>query len=108
MMKGFSLRIDLDNKIPAVYLSGDITSDAEPFLFSAYNEIMKKTKSVTIVFNFDNAHYINSSGISAFIKLLHQHNDINGKFIFTGMSDHRKKVIDIVGLTDYITITDEM
>jgi anti-anti-sigma factor len=107
-MKGFSLRIDLDNKIPSVYLSGDITSDASPLLFSAYNEIMKKTNAVTIVFNFDNAHYINSAGISAFIKVLRQHNDINGKFIFTGMSDHLKKVIDIVGLADYITITDEI
>ena len=106
-MKGFSLRIDLDNKIPQVFLNGDITSDAESFLFEAYNEIMKKTKAPTIVFNFNNAHYINSSGISAFIKLLHQHNDINGKFIFTGLSDHLKKVIDIVGLTDYITISDE-
>ena len=66
-MKGFSLRIDLDNKIPSVFLNGDITSDAETSLFSAYNEIMQKTKATTIVFNFDNAHYINSSGISAFI-----------------------------------------
>ena len=106
-MKGFSLRIDLDNKIPLIYLNGDITSDAESYLFTAYDDIMKKTKASTIIFNFDNAHYINSSGISAFIKLLHQHNDINGKFIFTGLSDHLKKVIDIVGLTDYITISDD-
>jgi len=107
-MKGFSLRIDFDNNIPSVYLNGDITSDAEPYLFEAYNEIMKKHRALTIIFNFDNAHYINSSGISAFIKLLHQHNEINGNFIFTGLSDHLKKVIDIVGLTDYITIRDEI
>ena len=107
-MKGFNLKIDFDNKMPSVYLNGDITSDADQYLFAAYNEIMKKTKAETIVFNFENAHYINSSGISAFIKLLHQHNDINGKFIFTGLSDHLKKVIDIVGLTDYINICDEI
>lgn len=105
-MKGFSLKIDLDNKIPLVYLSGDITSDAEPFLHDAYEEIMKKTKTPTIIFDFNDAHYINSSGISAFIKLIHRHNDYEGNFIFTGLSDHLKKVIDIVGLTEYITILD--
>ncbi len=105
-MKGFSLKIDLDNKIPVILLSGDITSDAEPFLHDAYEEIMKKKKAITIIFDFTNAHYINSSGISAFIKLIHKHNDFNGNFIFAGLSDHLKKVIDIVGLTEYITILD--
>lgn len=105
-MKGFSLKIDYDSKIPLVYLSGDITSDAEPFLHEAYEEIIKKTKTATIIFDFNNAFYINSSGISAFIKLIHKHNDYNGNFIFTGLSDHLKKVIDIVGLTEYITILD--
>lgn len=105
-MKGFSLKIDLENKIPVIFLSGDITSDAEPFLHDAYEEIMKKKKAITIIFDFTNAQYINSSGISAFIKLIHKHNDFNGNFIFTGLSDHLKKVIDIVGLTEYITILD--
>ena len=107
-MKGFSLTIDLDNKIPLVYLNGDITSDAESFLNDAYEKIIKEKKSTTIIFDFNNAHYINSSGISAFIKLIHRHNDLNGNIVFTGMSDHLKKVIDIVGLTEYITILDSI
>jgi len=105
-MKGFSLKINLENKIPLVYLNGDITSEAEHLLNDAYETIMKKSKSPTIIFDFSNAYYINSSGISAFIKLIHKHNDLNGNFIFTGLSDHLKKVIDIVGLTEYITILD--
>ena len=107
-MKGFSPKVDFDNKIPIVYLSGDITSDAEVLLLNAYDEIMKKRKVLTIIFDFNNAHYINSSGISAFIKLIHKHNDYNGNFIFAGLSDHLKKVIDIVGLTEYITILDSI
>ena len=34
------------------------------------------------------------------------HKEEDGDFVFTGLSEHLKKVMDIVGLTDYVKIFD--
>lgn len=103
-MYSFKLKWSLEKALPIIYLEGDITSEADPLLQEAYNEIKKQSKSTTYIFDFKKANYINSSGISAFIKLIHMHEDNNGNFIFIGLSEHLKKVMDIVGLTDFVKI----
>ncbi len=72
----------------------------------AYYEIRNNIKEKIYIFDFRKANYINSSGISSFIKIIHIHKEENGDFIFTGLSEHLKKVMDIVGLTDYVKIFD--
>ncbi len=105
-MNAFSLKWDIEKKIPVVYLEGDITSESDNTLKETYNEIKKKSKSRIYIFDFTNSTYINSSGISSFIKIIHLHKESNGEFIFTGLSEHLLKVMDIVGLTEYITISE--
>lgn len=105
-MNAFNLKWFLEKDIPVICLEGDITSDADQILKNTYSEIKKKSKSRVYIFDFNRSNYINSSGISSFIKIIHLHKESNGDFIFTGLSDHLKKVMDIVGLTEYITITE--
>ncbi len=105
-MSSFSLNWKIEKNFPIIFLDGDITSDADLPLEEAYFEIRKNIKERIYIFDFEKANYINSSGISSFIKIIHMHKEENGDFIFTGLSDHLKKVMDIVGLTDYVKIFD--
>jgi len=106
-MDNFNLKWKNKDEYPVIFMEGDITSSSEKLLIEAYKEINESTKdSQIIIFNFENVNYINSSGISSIIKLLQMQKNKNGDFIFIGLSDHFKKVMDIVGLTDFITIYD--
>ena len=73
-----------------------------------YYEIKNQVKSKIYIFDFERANYINSSGLSSFIKIIHLHKEEDGDFIFTGLSEHLKKVMDIVGLTDYVKICESI
>jgi len=105
-MSSFNLHWKIEKNFPVIFLDGDITSEADKLLEEVYFEISKQIKDKIYIFDFENANYINSSGISSFIKIIHMHKEENGDFIFTGLSDHLKKVMDIVGLTDYVKIFD--
>lgn len=105
-MNPFNLTWVIEREIPVIYLEGDITSESDQVLKDAYNEIKKKSRSRVFIFDFTKSNYINSSGISSFIKIIHLHKEANGDFIFTGLSDHLLKVMDIVGLTEYISISE--
>lgn len=104
-MKDFNLKWEIKNEYPIIYMDGDITSGSNVELFNAYEDICKSIKNSNIVlFDFNNVNYINSSGISSIIKLLQKQKNKNGDFIFIGLSEHFRKVMDIVGLADFITI----
>lgn len=103
-MSSFNLSWKIEKTFPVIFLDGDITSEADQLLEEAYYEIRNQIKEKVYIFDFEKANYINSSGISSFIKIIHMHKEENGDFIFTGLSDHLKKVMDIVGLTDYVKI----
>jgi len=105
-MSTFNLNWKIEKTFPIITLEGDITSEADQLLESAYFEIRNQIKERIYIFDFRKANYINSSGISSFIKIIHIHKEENGDFVFTGLSEHLKKVMDIVGLTDYVKIYD--
>jgi anti-anti-sigma factor len=105
-MSTFSLKWKIEKNFPVILLNGDITSEADQLLEEAYYEIRNQIKEKIYIFDFENASYINSSGISSFIKIIHMHKEEDGDFVFTGLSEHLKKVMDIVGLTDYVKIFD--
>lgn len=105
-MESFEIKLDTSGKCPVIQLKGDITGDSSEQLQTAYQEIIESVSSNTFIFDFNNSRYINSSGISSLIKILQQHQETNGRFIFTGLTEHMVKVLDIVGLTEYVTICD--
>lgn len=105
-MSSFNLNWKIEKKFPVIFLDGDITSEADQLLEEAYSDIKSQVKEKIYIFDFERANYINSSGISSFIKIIHMHKENDGDFIFTGLSEHLKKVMDIVGLTDYVKIYD--
>jgi len=107
-MNSFHLNWKIEKNFPIIYLVGDITSESDKLLEDVYYEIRSRIKEKIYIFNFEKASYINSSGISSFIKIIHMHKEEDGDFIFTGLSEHLKKVMDIVGLTEYVKIYDKI
>jgi anti-anti-sigma factor len=103
-MNQFNLTWEVIQTFPIISLDGDITFEAEKLLEETYHAIMDNLKAKQLIFDFSKIDYINSAGISSFIRLFRIHNETGGDFIFTGLSDHIKKVLDILELTDYVKV----
>ena len=107
-MECFDIKWDMSKVCPVILLEGDITGDSSDKIQEAYNRIKSEKHTETVIFDFTNSKYINSSGISIFIQMLQEYQEHNGRFIFTGLNEHMSKVLDIVGITEYITICDSI
>lgn len=90
--------------IPVIIVEGDLTSDAGVDLKNTYNDIKNSLTLKKIIIDFEKCKYINSSGIASLISIIQTTNEVNGKTIFVGLSDHLNKVMEIVGLTDFVEI----
>lgn len=92
------------NNIPVIIIDGDLTSDADSDAKGIYSEIKEKQPIEKLIINFDNTKYINSSGIATLIHIIQDVNEKGGIIAFVGMSDHLKKVMNIVGISDFVQI----
>jgi len=106
MMDSFEIKWYLNREFPVILLEGDITGETSVKIRAAFDKIKSEKRTYSMIFDFTNSKYINSSGISIFIQLLQEYQAHNGQFIFTGLSDHLNKVIHIVGISGFITIYD--
>ena len=101
----YTISSDEFENIPVIIVEGDLTSDADGDVKSTYSELKNKFQMNEIIINFEKTKYINSSGIATLINIIQDINERNGKIAFVGMSDHLKKVMDIVGISDFVIIT---
>jgi anti-anti-sigma factor len=86
-------------------IQGDITSFSESFMNDAYRNASDQGAG-KILLKVDRDTYINSGGIAVLINLLmltHQKNQVVG---ITGVSDHYKKILGMVGVTKFAEIHD--
>ena len=84
-------------------IQGDITSFSEPFLNQAYQSANDQGAG-KILLKIGNDAYINSGGIGVLIQILaltKQNNQVIG---ITGVSDHFKKIFNMVGITKFAKI----
>ncbi len=86
-------------------IKGDITSFSEPFMSDAYRNASDQGAG-KILLKINRDTYINSGGIAVLINLLmltHKKNQVVG---ITGVSDHYKKILGMVGVTKFAEIHD--
>jgi anti-sigma B factor antagonist len=95
---------DMISSIPVIIIEGDLTSDADSDAKGVYSDVKEKYSSQKIIVNFENTKYINSSGIATLIHIIQDVNEKGGTIAFVGMSDHLKKVMNIVGISDFVQI----
>jgi anti-sigma B factor antagonist len=86
-----------------VDIKGDITAAAEDDLTSAYNEAASdRTRS--IILNFTDLEYMNSSGIGLLVTLLVRANRQRQKVRAYGLNDHYRQIFQLTRLDEAIGI----
>ena len=84
-------------------IRGDLTSFSEPFLSEAYQNANNQGAD-KILLKIDKEAYINSGGIAALIQILALSKRNNQNIGITGVSDHFKKIFNMVGITKFADI----
>lgn len=86
-------------------IRGDVTILSETFLNEAYERANNQGAS-KILLEFEKGVYINSGGISVLIQLLAKTKKNNQQIGITGLSEHFKKIFNMVGITKFAKIYD--
>ena len=88
-------------------IQGDITSFSEPFLNQAYKDANDQGTE-KILLNIEEGAYINSGGIAVLIQILAQTKKNNQQISITGLSEHFKKIFNMVGITKFANIHNDV
>lgn len=84
-------------------LSGEIDGFAEQALNEAYEEAESQNPP-SILLNFNNVDYINSTGIALIVSLLSRARKSERKISTFGLSDHYVEIFHITRLADFMGI----
>lgn len=107
MPASFQIRTEVEENIPVLHISGEITSESEEVLLGEYDKLEPAQKA-RVILHFGDTRYINSSGIAILIGIINRANEHKGRVEFAGLSPHFRKVMDIVGLTDFVKVYDSL
>ena len=86
-----------------IELHGEIDGFAEEALDKAYLEAESKQPK-TILLNFKDVNYINSTGIALIVSLLAKARKEHRRLAISNLSDHYKEIFQITRLADFMTI----
>ncbi|PNV74071.1 STAS domain-containing protein [Leptospira inadai] len=103
MSDEFKITVDLEPSVPVLHISGEITSEADEDIINKYHSI-PELRRARVILNFHGTSYINSAGLATLISLITKAAESSAKIEFAGLNDHFRKVMDIVGLTDFVLI----
>ena len=84
-----------------VHLSGEVNGSSEGALNDAYDEVVDAR---TVVLNFEDVQYINSSGIAVIVGVLGRARRDGKSIVACGLMDHYKEIFQITRLADFMTI----
>jgi anti-anti-sigma factor len=101
------LKVEHKNRgeVGIIELIGDVTALAEESVMAASKNI-DAAGARKVLLKFNKASYINSAGIAILISLVSDARKKNQRVAVCGLSGHFKKVFDMIGLTDYLSIHD--
>jgi anti-sigma B factor antagonist len=84
-------------------LRGEINGFAQEALNAAYAEAEAKD-SETILLNFEEVDYINSTGIALIVGLLAKARASKRRLLAYGLSDHYVEIFNITRLSDFVSV----
>ena len=103
MKHAFEASLRQNSGLTIIDLSGEINAFADHDLSSAYSQA-EGLGSDTIVLNFSDVSYINSTGIALIVGLLARARKSNHTLAVIGLSDHYMEIFEITRLVDFMTI----
>ena len=84
-------------------IKGDLTANTGRIVEEAYQQVSTSgAEKILLAFNGDN--YINSAGIAVLITITAESREKGQTVRVTGLSEHFRKIFEMVGLTKYLTI----
>ncbi|MCB1170710.1 MAG: STAS domain-containing protein [Leptospiraceae bacterium] len=96
-----------DYACPVLHIKGEFTQDMEKDLEQHYLTIPEARRN-RVVLDFTDTRYINSSGIAILIALITRATDESSSLEFAGLSAHFRKVMEIVGLDDFVKMHEKL
>ena len=105
MQRNNEIKVENRGKVTIFNIQGDITSFSEPFLDEDYQKANDQDAG-RILLKIDKDAYINSGGIALLIQLLAQIKRNNQFVVIAGISEHFKKIFNMVGITKFAKIYD--
>ena len=99
------IMIEPRGNVTLLDIKGDVTSFSEPFINKAYEDANKLGIS-SLLLIFEEKAYINSGGIAVLIQLLSKTKISHQQVGITGLSEHFKKIFNMVGITKFSKIYD--
>lgn len=86
-------------------IQGDVSAFAENVLMEAVGEANTPTTH-TIILNFNELEYMNSSGIGLLVTLLIRTNRQEQRLLAFGLSEHYRNIFEITRLSEAIRVYD--
>ncbi len=99
----FEATVRHQDTIAIIDLHGEINTLADDALSSAYAQALTQN-SKTVLLNFSDVDYINSTGIALIVGLLAQARKSGRRMLTCGLSDHYVEIFKITRLADFMTI----
>lgn len=88
-----------------VDIHGEINAQAEQALMEAYNQATQ-AQARSIILNFSDLSYMNSSGIGLLVTLLIRANRQKQRLLAYGLSEHYRQIFELTRLNEAIAILD--
>jgi anti-anti-sigma factor len=99
--------LEKQGSVVILNIQGDITSFSEPFLNQAYKDANDQGTE-KILLSLQEGAYINSGGIAVLIQILAQTKKNSQQISITGLSEHFKKIFNMVGITKFADIHNDV
>jgi anti-anti-sigma factor len=103
LKQGFSFRAGREEGILLFRLIGEITAGSEE---EFKGMLSPDEESGAVVLDFSAVDYINSAGLALLIGLVRRCREAGLTMGAVKLSDHYRKIFQMIGLSDYITVFD--
>ena len=102
-VRHLNVEVRLDTGVAVLDLMGEINGFAEEALNTAYAEADAKETN-TILLNFEEVDYINSTGIALIVGLLARARASKRRLLACNLSEHYVEMFNITRLSDFISV----
>ena len=105
MKENTDIKLQQQGDATIMDIRGDITSYSESIMKAAFRQTLN-LDARKIIFKIEKFAYINSGGIALIIKILYQIKENKQIAAIAGVSEHFKKIFNMVGITKFAKIYD--